>query len=413
MIELIDKCTFPENKEKVMKIEEASILNRSNRKYWYIKYQTFIDNKIVTKEESTKVLKDEKTLKYMQTKFLPAWIAKKANQSNIFRHKNILFMHYAEIFLFDCTKLHDYKNHEYRVQRILKDFGKLDIRKITKLQVKLWINKLIDERSKKELSRNSKIKYLGNFRGIFQQALDDNVVKSNFINEIRLPGAKRNLNDIKPFDKEEVNLLLKKSKDRNYGNLMHEYLGIAFNLGMSPSEILGLQIEDIDLGNKTVSIKRNVTKGKIKETKNGYRTREIPLFDSATPYVTSLLEGAQEKGSVWLFSDEHGNVLYDIKNIRGKRASRDAKAIKTDTKWYKLLKDCCLEFRNLKNTRHTFAVTAIESKSFTMQEIANILGHGSLKMLNEHYAKWTQGKALGADRSIKLFSDTYGDTSKN
>jgi len=396
-----------------MQINEASILNRSNRKYWYIKYQTFIDDEIVTKEESTKVLKNEKTLKFMQSKFLPAWIAKKANQKSIVEHKNVLFEHYAEIFLFDCKKLYDYKNHEYRVNRILRDFGKLDIRKITKLQVKLWVNKLIDERSKDELSRNSKIKYLGNIRGIFQQAVDDNIIKSNFVNEIRLPGSKRDLNDIKPFDKEEVNLLLEISKDKAYGVLMHEYLGMGFNLGLSPSEMLGLQVRDVDLTNKVLSISRNVTKGKIKETKNGYRTREIPLFDSAIPYVISLIESAKKKKSIWLFSDEDGNFLYDVKNIRGKRASKDGKAIKSDTKWYKLLKDCGLEFRNLKNTRHTFAVTAIESKAFTMQEIANILGHGSLKMLNEHYAKWISGKALGANRAINLFGDTLGDTSKN
>jgi len=397
-----------------MQIEEASILNRSNRKYWYIKYQTFINNKIVKKEESTKILKSEKTLKFMQSKFLPAWIAKKSNEESVVEYKNTLFSHYAEIFLYDCKKLHDYKNHEYRVNRILKDFGKLDIRKVTKLQVKLWINKLIDERSQKELSRNSKVKYLGNFRGIFEQALDDNTIKNNFINDIKLQGQKRDLNDIKPFDKDEVKLLIETSKNKVYGVLMHEYLGIAFNQGMSPSEILGLQVEDIDLTNKVLSISRNVTKGKVKETKNEYRTRDIPLFDSAIPFVESLIKKAIHKNSIWLFNDEEGNHLYDVENIRGGRAIvKEGKRIQSDTKWYKLLLDCGLEFRNLKNTRHTFAVTAIESKAFTMQEIANILGHGSLKMLNEHYAKWISGKALGANRAINLFGDTLGDTSKN
>ena len=76
--------------------------------------------------------------------------------------------------------------------------------------------------------------------------------------------------------------------------------------------------------------------------------------------------------------------------------------------------DSNIDYRDLKNCRHTFAVTAIESKAFTMQEVANLLGHGSLQMLINHYAKWLKNKALNADKTIDLFglSDTLGDTSK-
>ena len=62
----------------------ASILNRSNRKFWYVKYQVLFENEIVQKyEESTRVLKSEKKLKYMQTKYLPAWIASKKNKLSV------------------------------------------------------------------------------------------------------------------------------------------------------------------------------------------------------------------------------------------------------------------------------------------------------------------------------------------
>jgi len=101
--------------------------------------------------------------------------------------------------------------------------------------------------------------------------------------------------------------------------------------------------------------------------------------------------------------------LRDIENIRGSKQSTKKK----DTKWHKLLKDLEIKPRNLKNTRHTFAVSALESNAFTNQAIANILGHGSLAMLHNHYAKWIKGKALSADRNIDIFGDTFGDTSKN
>ncbi len=55
----------------------------------------------------------------------------------------------------------------------------------------------------------------------------------------------------------------------------------------------------------------------------------------------------------------------------------------------------------------------------TYQGIADILGHGSLKMLNEHYAKWIKGKSKKIRRSLNIYEsekslgDTLGDSSKN
>jgi len=48
-----------------------------------------------------------------------------------------------------------------------------------------------------------------------------------------------------------------------------------------------------------------------------------------------------------------------------------------------------------------------------MQEIASLLGHGSLKMLIEHYARWIGDKALEANTKINLYGDTLGDTNNN
>ena len=397
--------------DKVQDIK-ASILSRGNRKFWYVKYQVFFENDDVkTGEESTKVLKTEKTLKYMQTQYLSAWIARKQEELKVKKHANTKFNYYGSLFLIENEKLHDYKNTIYRLNRILKDFGELDIRKITKLQIKQWLNSLLNSQSNTELTKNSKLKYLRVFHGIFELALDDNVLDRNFTYDIKLMGEKRNLNSIRPFTKKEVNTLLEFSDNSNYGELLHCYLGIAFNQGMSPSEILGLQVSDVNIHNQTITIKRNITKGKVKETKTIYRDRTIPIFDSAIPYVTELLFAAKKKCSLWLLSDENGLHLYDIENIRGGRLMmKGNRVIKQNTKWYKLLNDLNIEYRDIKNCRHTFAVNAIESKAFTMQEIANLLGHGSLKMLIEHYAKWVGGKALEANTKINLYGDTLGDT---
>lgn len=392
---------------------KASILNRSDRKFWYVKYQVIFENETVeTKEKSTKVLKTEKTFKYMQINYLPAWIAKKKEELNLIYQQTTTFGHYAAIYLIEKRKLHNFPNIQYYTNRILVDFGSIDIRLITKLQVRQWIDSLIDKKSREDLSKNSKGKYLGVFHSVFELAKDDNILETNFTYDIKLTGEKRNINDIRPFSAHEVNILLESSKVVKYGELLHSYLGIAFNQGMSPAEIIGLQVGDINIKDQTITIKRNITKGKVKETKTN---RTIPIFDTTMPYIVNLLSIAHSKKSIWLLSRKDGTHLIDIKDIRGTRSlikieKGMKKKVKYDTKWYKLLNDLNIEYRDIKNCRHTFAVSSIESKDFTMQEIASLLGHGSLKMLIEVYAKWIGDKALKVDKKINLYGDTLGDT---
>jgi len=402
------------NKETNVLTINASILNRKNRKYWYIKYQVLFENGDVKKAEfSTKVMKSEKTLHYMKSKFLPTWLSKNRENLSIQEQKSKMFDYYASLFIEDYKKWHDYKIVKYRFNRILKDFKSLEITKITKLQVKQWLLSLKDSQTNKDITRNTRIKYLRVFHGIFELALDNNVIPKNFTFEIKFDKERRDLTRVKPFEANEVHILLERSKDPMYSKLLHNYLGIAFNQGMSPSEILGLQIKDIDLDKQVISIKRNVTKGKIKETKTIYRDRDIPMFNSSINYFQKLINEANKKSSIWLFSMDDGTYIKDVQYIRGTRQlEANNKIVKYQTQWYKLLADCNIEYRDLKNCRHTFAVSAIESKAFSMQEIANILGHGSLRMLLEHYAKWIGDKALNADKSIDLFCGTLGDTSK-
>ena len=277
------------------------------------------------------------------------------------------------------------------------------------------------------LTYHSRGKYLGVFRGVFKQAVEDDVIERNIVNDIEFnkKHTKRNLEEIRPFESHEVTLLLKKARSGNYGERMYEYLSFAFLQGTSPSETIGLQIDDINFEDRVISINRDVSKGKVKGTKNGYRTREIPMFDATVPILQSLIAKAKTKRTIWLFSNESGDNLYDISTIRGaKTMIQNGKARRKSNKWYKLIEDCGIDHRHIKNTRHTFAVRMIELSSrldneITYQGIADILGHGSLKMLHEHYAKWIKGKSKKINRSMDIYGasnelgDTLGDTNEN
>lgn len=390
----------------------AIILNRSDRKFWYIRYfVTKSDGYISKYEESTGVKKAEKTLAYMQSKFLPAWLARRIEDSKLTMVKSKEFNYFASIFLKNYEVWEDYQNIEYRTNRILVEFGKKDIRTITKLDIKQYLGPLTNVKTGKPLDKSTKNKYLRVFHGIFDVAVDAELIDRNITFDIKLHERKnRDLEEIRPFSKEEVNLLMIRAQDTQYGSLLHNYLGIAFNEGMSPAEILGLQVGDIDLQRRTIKIRRNVTKSKVKGTKTSYRKRLIPIFDGALPHIQNLIAEAKRKRSLWLFSKDDGSNLEDIKDIRGTRQIiKDGKSIKKNSKWYKLLLDSAIEYRDIKNCRHTFAVLALESNAFTPQQIANILGHSDLKMLFEHYAKWLKDKAIDADTSINLYESLNKD----
>lgn len=418
----------PSNKEeKVQKIKDAFVLDRSNRQFWIIRYKMMFESGVVkTFEESSKVKKSEKSLKYMQSRYLHGWIAKKEKELSVKQTSNKNFAYYAQTYMNECADLESAYHIKLRTNRILKDFENTPIKKITKTKIKQWILSLVTEKTGEPLSKNSRGKYLGIFRSVIRQAVDDDALERNIVNDIEFnkKNIKRDLEEVRPFNAQEVTLLIETSQSGAYGEYMHDYLSLSFYQGTSPSETLGLQISDINFETKTISIRRDVSKNKAKGTKNHFREREIPMFDISIPILKNLVSKAKEKKTIWLFSNKQCSHLYDIGTIRGHREMiKNGKIRRKNNKWYKLLEECNVEYRHIKNTRHTFAVRMIElmplyDGKITFQGIADMLGHGSLKMLQEHYAKWIKGQSKKVNRSMNIYEaendlgDTLGDTNK-
>jgi integrase len=175
-------------------------------------------------------------------------------------------------------------------------------------------------------------------------------------------------------------------------------------LGTRPEETIALQIKDINLVDGIVRIERAITKGECKTPKTKGSIRSIPLPNQAKVFFTALINEANRKGCYCLFSDDSGLALNDIEDIRGRKSGNGP--------WYKLLVKAKVPYRKLMQTRHTFAVQAIKQGSYTLQEIATILGHTSLAMIIEHYGKSLGASHLKVSRSINIFEglgDLMGD----
>ncbi|MFT5659910.1 MAG: integrase [Sulfurimonas sp.] len=68
-----------------------------------------------------------------------------------------------------------------------------------------------------------------------------------------------------------------------------------------------------------------------------------------------------------------------------------------------MIKKSKVQMRDLRQTRHTFAVQAIKSGMYTLQEVSAVLGHSSLSMLFRHYGKHLGKSHLKINRSVDIF----------
>ncbi|MFH0710923.1 MAG: site-specific integrase [Pseudomonadota bacterium] len=303
----------------------------------------------------------------------------------------IHFGYYADKYLEQLTATGHTKTiaHTGRIKKMLEHFGsQTDINNITELAIEDFFQGL-------RCKRETKLDWLVVMRGVFDKARKGRAIEKNIAESYKLP-LEASINDesaVEPFALDEVKRLLLHSK----GMVLHNYLGIAFHLGTRPEETIALKIEDVDLTSGTVQIERAITKGVIKSPKTKASKRSIPLPDHARVFFSELIKKAKEKSSLYLFSDANGIHLNDIEDLRGKKYR--------DGAWYQLLKKAEVTPRKLMQTRHTFAVMAIRSQEYTMQEVASILGHSSLAMIISHYGKHLGASHMKVARSVNIFKD--------
>ncbi len=368
---LIVSCTNPFKKgEKVQDIK-AIIINIKARRFWYVKYQVFFETNIVkTYQESTKVLKTEKNLKYMQRTYLPAWIAQKKDNLEVKISQSNKFQYYFNRYL----QLHEsdksYHNRIYIYNKVNNFFKDLNISKITRLTVKDYLASL-------EIKDSSKKDYLNCIKGVIDISLDDEVVVRNVAENIRF--KRREKEKTTPFSEQEISLMLEKSDV-----MFQNYIGIALNTGMRSGEILGLIHSDI-LEDR-ITVKRSISKGRVTAPKTLGSIRDIPMLEAVKPFIESQRKLSK---SLYLFE-------YDGSFIK------DATFFKR--RWHQLVEDCNMEYRKLYTTRHTFITAMLNSGKFKIMEIAAIVGHSSPEMIMKNYAGFIKDSHLKIDTDISLYN---------
>ena len=188
--------------------------------------------------------------------------------------------------------------------------------------------------------------------------------------------------EINPFSLEEQSLLIAALSDH-----WKPYFQFAFCAGLRSGEQVSLRVSDLDLKKKQLSIQRATTlneAGKVVEgnTKNKYSRRIIHLLPMMIDILEKQLAISNKLQSEYLFCSTEGCKVHRD-NLRGRV-------------WDPALTKACVSYRQMRQTRHSFATTALSLGENPLW-IAKVMGHSTTRMVIEVYAKYTENPNGFAD----------------
>lgn len=226
--------------------------------------------------------------------------------------------------------------------------------------------------------------YLIPLRSVLDLAFVDGMIERNPGDRLRNARVQKPEPD--PFTLDEVELVIAELCKRYTGPYEQaaNYFEFAFFSGMRPSELIALKWSDIDWQGEHVRVCRARVEGEEKPTKT-HRVRHVDLNRR------SLAALRRQKAHTFLGSE------YVFHNpATGKPWADDYRQRKTY--WAPTLKLLGMRQRDAYQTRHTYA-TLLLMNGLNPAYIAKQLGHTTMKMLLERYARWIPGADGGREKA--------------
>jgi len=268
-----------------------------------------------------------------------------------------------------------YRMFNYRIATYFKNYNIDDIKPS---DIKSWQSHCIKDGLNYKSVKLARVI----LKSILNNAVLDEIIDTNPINNIKPPKATKEQKEIIPFTFDEVKLILE-----NSGSL-RGFLTIAFFTGMRLGELRGLKWEDVDFNRKKIHIKRTIYAG-IENTPKTGKDRIIDML----PIVEQALK---EK-----YLDTGLEYSYIFKNKKGNPYAWDVSII--ETWWKPILKRCGLMYRRMYETRHTFATMMLLGGEDILW-VSQMLGHSNVSTTMKFYIKYipnqTQKRAAFSDKLL-------------
>ena len=246
--------------------------------------------------------------------------------------------------------LQSYKRDIEQYEKYLNS-NKLNYAKITEEDIKDYMEYLKEENKKKStISRN-----LATIRSFYQFSIRTKKIKKDPTKNIESPKIDKRVPSI--LTSEEVELLLEQPKDVDLkGTRDKAMLEFAYATGMRVTEIISLNIEDINLEEGYV-ICRNKNK-----------SRNIPLGSMSLKAMKEYIDEAR----AYLIKDENEEALFV--NVNGTRLTRQGfwKIVKYYKEQAHITKDITPHV-----LRHSFATHLLQNGA-DLKSIQTMLGHSDI-----------------------------------
>ncbi|MFA9239861.1 MAG: tyrosine-type recombinase/integrase [Candidatus Paceibacteria bacterium] len=260
-------------------------------------------------------------------------------------------------------KANTHSSYNYVLNKhVVPVFGNRKIDSIKASELTLWQNNLLET-----LSNKAAINVRIIFNGIFEDALRDEIIQKNPFSIVKAPknvAIKENI----PFSKDEIFKILDASPDK-----IKLFFAIGFFTGMRTGEITALKWENIDLENKTISVKATRNKGIETTPKTKSSIRDVDILDVLIPYIENHLKYNIDE-SPYVFTSRLNKPYHSAIKI-------------STTYWKKVLKELEIPYRNLYQMRHTFASMMIASGEDILW-VSSMLGHKNANITLQVYAKY-------------------------
>jgi integrase len=177
---------------------------------------------------------------------------------------------------------------------------------------------------------------------------------------------------VHPFSIEEQKKLRQELPDH-----WKPYFDFAFRAGLRPGEQIALKPEDIDWEKGLLHVQRAITldrDGKRTEgnTKNKHSRRTIKLTAVMKESLVAQRKIQERFGSEFFFCTPNGCAVH-LSNLRKKV-------------WLPALQQGGLPIREMKQTRHSFATTAVSCGEDPLW-IARVMGHRDIEMVVKTYSR--------------------------
>ena len=254
---------------------------------------------------------------------------------------------------------------------IKKSFGHKSLDKIKSSELTLWQNNLQKEY---KLSKSYIHKIRGLLFTMFEDAIENEVIKINTIKKVKnikqTEDSKVKRIELTPFKTEEINKILSvvTNQDKNM-------IALLFMTGLRIGECIGLTWDCIDFENRTITVKKQIVNGELKNIlKTSKSKRIIPIIEPLIPFLENQKKLTGNYNSFVFLTKKTNKHFHSAGKVR-------------EQIWIKALKMANVKYRNLHQTRGTFISTLI-SNGEDITYVSKIAGHENVKITLEKYSQY-------------------------